>query len=395
MTEQLQQVIERTQGAVTPAKPGTFTDAPGSSYLSMLQRSVGNAAVCRLMSPGHAGPTRPVPAFHVPVVQREIPSKPSLPSKTAVEGLRDRASGLQTKLGAVVGTGKTRTGEVRNFWTAVNGVYERVYRNYAMVLAQGGAAARKEQIVVNVLIGTAIGIFADIALPATIINAALRQVISEVSPNIAQVPMQFKAGGSDAAALPAQLPQLKQLQAVTALDQLQSGLLELADPAPQFLGALALAAEHLVGEVRVAQADGHREMTDPQVQADFQKIETALNRLSGLDAQLQAATRNFETLGKHFKGLTVPTDQRMEQDVWIEWIAAQGGTPYALNNRPIVNHLQDIGLTSSEDGLSGRLSVNFGRWIDTWEIEEAGRGAASQLPGVMSSWQRLFGIVAG
>ncbi len=383
------------------------------------QRSHGNAYVQRMLqgaamsvsrqragaasSPAATGPTpiavQSETARSKPVgIQRApAPVGPTavgaLPSRAALETLRTRATGLQVRLGTFVGNGKARVAEIRNFWATVNGVYERVYGHYSLVLAQGRAAARNEELVANVLIGTGLGIFADVALPATIINAAVRQVLSEVAPNIAQVPMQFKAGGSAAEPLAAQLPNLKQLQAVTALDKLQSTLLEIADPAPQLLANLALAAQRLVGEVRVAEARGAREMTDAQVQQEYQKLDAALSKLAGIEEKLQEAETKFEALGKYFTSLKVPSDQTAEQDIWIEWIVAQGSPPYALNNRPIANHLRDIGLSGgATDMRYGRLSVNFGRWITTWDLDAAYKSAAAELPSVKKDWQRLFGI---
>lgn len=375
--------------------------------LTALQRTAGNAAVCGLLLPS-ASVHQPVdpramrtahgsidPILRTASVQRDgqtTPKAGTVPSRGAVENLRNRATGLQDQIGSFIGIGKGQVAQIRSFWAQLNGAYERVYGHYTMVLSQGAAAARKEEVVANVLIGTGLGIFADITLPATLVNAAVRQVLSEVSPNIAQVPMQFKAGGSDAAPLPDQLPAFKQLQTVSKLDELQSILLQVADPAPQLLGSLALAAERLIGETRVAQAGGRREMSDAQVKQDYDRLEGALSKLAAIDEPLRQAQSKFDLLGKTFSGLTIPTDREAEQDIWIEWIVAQGSPPYALNNRVIANHLRDIELSGGASDLPyGRLKVNFGHWITVYDLDDAYNGASQELPGVQRHWQRLLG----
>jgi hypothetical protein len=190
-------------------------------------------------------------------------------------------------------------------------------------------------------------------------------------------------------------PAIKQLQGLQQIDRMSTMVLGMGARAPQIYADTAVAAERLVGELRVREANGKREANDQQVTSLADQLRQLDTEAQPLDQQLKEAQAKLDVV-RDMAGRDLPSEPRVEFDLWIVWIAALTdttgwGPARALNNSKLEQHFMDIKF-DDEMGLGGRLGhISF---LDArswhWDTDMKSRAERRATGELADRWDRYL-----
>lgn len=355
-----------------------------------------------------------------PVAQR-VPGR-SLPSNGEVQAITQRLGARQAELAGLLEAAKLDIGNVRNYFKLVNGVYDRSYGHYQLVLNQANAAADSQQVWVDLVVGVATGLAVGALFEATLAAKAAQlsvELLSEAAAEAVEGVVGLGTKATGITEIPkAQVsdelnPAWKQVAALQKLDELNQAVVQLAIPGTYLYSSPLMLGERLSGEIRVAEAGGTRNMTDAEVRAAFDKLKTFDQQSAQNQVSVKAAKEKFDCLRQSYSSKQQPPDLGVEQDIWIPWIAKQdpiGNVFFGsiLSNKVIANHLVDIQL-AARGAPGGRLNADISgsRVRDTYADPITGEpksasptmetpstqlrdGASNELPMVKLHWREIF-----
>ncbi len=359
--------LPSSDGADRPALPVTadrsFHQTPaGRSHalVSALQRTAGNRAAQTFVS----GERSRVGQGAVPRRIDRTPqaTKVSLPVPLdSVAAVRTRLDARHKSLNQFLTDSKQDITNIRTHFGFVNGVYKRSFDNHAMVIAQAKAQAETKQAWVDFAFGVAVGVSVGMmgeALIAGRLAESAFELVAEVGAEMVEggIASRVKPEVPKFELLPDAAPELKQIRSLQILDDLNVVVIEMAVPGASVFTQPLVQCERVTAELRLIASgadEKHRKMTDDQIREQFAKITKFDQASAQADAKLAASKAAFDKLRAQFFARPPITDAKVEQDIWISWIAAQAIDTFfapTLFNSLIRQHFRDI-------GLSGRLGV--------------------------------------
>jgi hypothetical protein len=387
----------------TGVRPPVTTASAGLVRLAALQPLAGNKAIARLLAPpasntrialfrsvevvGGRGtealhrtlPSNVVPRPQTTVVQRAPDPGSDVPARADIEKIRDRALKRNDDLAAFLRrVSETSIPRLRTYYAGLNGLYEGKYDVFTNVVTTAGKKAQSQQQLVNFLWGAvsaiAISAIAEIAVPAeafaavasrfSLSSAAVRTAALNVGSNVPSSGVStfitpYTVPGLNVHPTDSLNPAFKQIAALQQIDRVSSLALGMASPAPQGYANTAVAAERIIGELRVRESRGAREQSDAQLNQVGAQLRQVDEQAAGMDESLAQVTAKIGAVDDR-AGRDLPTGARVEYDMWITWIAAltdaDGGWYAAdnLNNSYLKKHFMEIGL-DNELGVGGKL----------------------------------------
>lgn len=427
---------------LAPATGGTAKRQPSRhAGLASLQSLAGNKATARLVASTTTGNGPLTVARSVGAVApigTELPSKPNpsgvqprrrpamflqrapgpggdVPARGEMESIRDQAVKRNQDLGTFLKRVSDGTiPRLRAYYAGLNSLYAGKYDVYTHVLSDAGKHAQSEQQVVNFLWGAvsaiAISAFAEVVVPAeafaalatrySVSSAAARTAALNVGSNVPSSAastflIPYTAPGLNVRPTESLNPAFKQIAALQQVDRVSSLALGMASPAPQGYANSGIAAERIIGELRVREAKGAREQSDTQLNQVAAQLRQADKDAAEMDKSLVQAEETIREIEER-AGQALPTGARVEYDMWITWIAAlteaDGGwyPAHNLNNSFLKKHFTEIGL-DNELGVGGKMDatpfLNPRGWH--WDVDMY-LHAQSALPRVNSRWHRYL-----
>jgi hypothetical protein len=331
-----------------------------------------------------------------------------------VEGMGKQFSARQAHFLSFLEIAKKDVENIRNYFARVNGVYNRCYGHYSLVLSQAKQNADTEEkwaeVVGGVLTGVAVGVMFEDALTwLKKADVTLWEMAAEIGAEVVEggIGLATKSDSSESWATNADLsPAFKQVTALERLDQLNTALLSLAVPGPTVFSNPMIQAERLSAELRVAEAGGARRMNDATAVEKYWQLKSSDVASMKLETDLTAAEKEFAALRTAYMAKQQPSDQQCEQDIWIPWIAKQTTAQTSiwlpgsvLDNILLHNHFVDIGL-AMRGSRGGRLNADvagtLGKYYDPKDPSGAYsavmliRGARSEQKALSAYWQDVF-----
>jgi hypothetical protein len=312
-----------------------------------MQRNAGNHAVQRML-------------LRAPTTTTPVP-------RNDVELLGAQLKMRQIEFAAFVKEAKQDVNNIRTYFDWVNGVYKRTYGHYDLVLSQARAEAESTQRWVDFLFGVATGVSVGVLAEVTIAARAIElgvELLAEIGAEMAEggIAALVKPEIQKQEPLKESMPELKQIQSLQTLDQLNTVVLNFSVPGPSIYQDPIVQSERLTADLRVMEAGGQPRMTDMDMRDLWLKLMHFSLKSLQVDAAVQDAKAKFETLRGRYMGKQAPSDQRCEQDIWIPWLAKQDIDTFfapSLFHEGIRRHLVDIGL-AGWDKPGGRLNVKVG-----------------------------------
>jgi hypothetical protein len=368
---------------VAPARP-----APPAERILALQRSAGNQQVARLLS-------RDRPA----AVMRDGP-----PAAPASGGAAVQANALAQAAHRTAPALRNRA-NMRLGWLATHNQaaesalgawapkreqmaerYRAAWGEHSRVMGTARAAVDRQNLITGVVVGAAASVVvaaagawlapaAAAAAPFTgtwwAFNAATATA-SSVGGTAAALPLQadssaFQAQGS---ANDDMADALRQMYAAERQARRMGSL------APG-VGVFAANAEYATAQINALWTGGEADMTLDATLTMVSELMAQEHEADGLDRNLASATAGWRALAAAAAAWQVPTQAKLEQDIWIVWIAGVSD-PDLLDRDAIEDHLKAIGVL----GPGSRLGVDFGYWTsaaDENAAVAAARGQRQQL----------------
>ena len=382
---------------------------------------------------GEGSAERPLVATLQPVavartIQREptaaapktpAPAQQPAVSRNDVELLGARLKMRQIDLAAFLNTAKSDVDNIRAYFKWVTDVYSRCYDHYNLVMQQAKQQADSQQVwidfISSVTTGIAMGLFAEVIVPAEVASKTMEYVY-EVGSELIEgyVGLKTKTDAPTLTALTELNPAFKQLVAFQQLDKLNALVLAMAVPGPYVYSDSIVVSERLSAELRVAEAGGQRRMTDEEVQQSYLKLMRFEMASLQLETNLKAVEPKFDALRQAYMGKQAPTDQRCEQDIWIPWIAKQNpgeegfwSMGPVLNKEIFRNHFADIGL-AARGTRGGRLNADVDIYNASTDYDpdahvtrtvstsdELVNGAKVELKDLAAYWNDVFLMGSG
>jgi hypothetical protein len=295
-----------------------------------------------------------------------------LPSEGEVNEIATRLKADQNELETFLTGAKQDVANIREYFKWVNGVYERTFGHYSLVIRQAAARAESQQewadAAFGFAIGVTVGVLAEASLGAKAADTAFEILVEIGAEGVENL---IGVGASKAGLKPEVprakiaeelLPAFKQVVALQQLDDLNQTVLALAVPGTFVYTDPLVQATRLASEAHIAHTGGARQMSDDEVRKGVEHLKKFAQASAAARQKLDAAKAKFEALRKAYTGKQAPSDQRCEQDIWIPWIAQQdadGSLIFGsvLTNKVIANHLVDIGM-AARGVRGGRLNAD-------------------------------------
>jgi hypothetical protein len=348
------------------------------------------------------GAREPAPAKR-PATLKEAFEAAAFPGRDSVELLHARAVSRFEALTGYVSKAREELGGLRRYFGSFNSNYELAYDRYSKVVGEAREEAQSQQDVANLLFGiaagTVAGVFLEVAVPATVIAGTInRAVWLGAAGNAISGGLGTWAGpkiaGADLRPQDALSPTLQQLRAVQQLNELSEAVLDVVDPGAAKLGAVMVRSGAMLAEMRAAR----REWSDERMKKEWAELRRADAELDPVEWNLGWASEKLEELRKHYDGLPVPYAFKLEQDMWLAWMASlKEDDADVLDLDAIEDRLRSIGVLQSyrrdtrDMDREARVWVHFGDWTSSDDEAEAVRGAKSAMPELY----RFYGVVFG
>jgi len=372
-------VEAQSRNAVADAGRRATPHGPVQAPLLRLQRQVGNQVVAEMVAssrrnrhrtPHSTGseeraeaaadrPVAPTSAQTTSLQRQTRPgTKPELPvPMESVEAVRAALTARQAGLNDFLTVAKQDVANIRSHFSFVNGVYRRCFDHHALVVAQANAQAQSKQAWVDfafgVGVGVGVGLMSEVLIAGKLAEAAY-ETVAEVGAEMVEggVSRFVKPEVPKAELVPDLAPELKQITSLQKLDELNGILVGVAVPGTYVYTEPLVQSERILAELRLTAAGvsaQDRTLTDTEVRERFAKLAKFEMASSRLDLQLAATRAAFDKLREAYFARPALTDELVEQDIWIPWIAAQdvdtffAPTPF---NKLIRQHLRDISMYS-------------------------------------------------
>lgn len=362
--------------AVAPQPPSAAPLIPtGADRVLALQRSAGNQAVARMLA-----------------AQRGMLMRDDPPGGTAAaEAPADHplAAAAQTNAHAIRNRANLRLGSLGNFNSTVDGAFstftpkrERLFRNYRnafvehqRVLAVGRAAADSQNFYTGIVIGAAASVVVAAAVAVALPAVAAAPAFSGVWwASTAGQAVASSAGGSaagtqvntDTSGYEAQGAATDdELAALRELNTLEQRARRMGRLGVNF-GIFASNAEYAVAQIDALIRHGEADMTMDETLNLISQLMNEERDVQAADRVLANERAGFERLQSAAQDWQVPSEARVEQDIWIVWISHVTDGDI-LDRDAIENHLHSIGVL----GTASRLGVDFGGWTSGDDEQEA------------------------
>jgi hypothetical protein len=284
--------------------------------------------------------------------------KPQLPvSLEAVESVVARLTARQAALNQFLTVSKQDIESYRAHFAFVNGVYKRTYDHHALVVSQAKAEAEAKQAWVDFAFGLGVGITVGLMSEALIAGSAAEaayETVAEVGAEMVEggVARLVKPAVPKAELLPELAPELKQIGSLQTLDKLNVAVLGMAVPGTFLFTDPLVQSERLAAELRLIASGGdasQRRMTDDEIRDRFAKISKFDETSAQAELKRGVATTKFDQLRATYFARPAVSDEQVEQDIWIPWIAKQDVDTFfapTLYNAIIRQHLDAVGVTA-------------------------------------------------
>jgi hypothetical protein len=314
-----------------------------------------------------------------------------------MEGVRARAAVRQLQTEAYVELAATVLTGLKTKLEDASTAYSQAYKRYASVIAEGSAAAKNEEelldIGVGILLAVAVGTGVGAAAGALEVGEGLaieatKEAITATTAELA------KAGAKHAGLLevvgadmqPGGLkPEVMQLHLWQHLVDLHASALKTIQMA-DLQSLIASGAEYAIGEIKAQSGGGAGADMDVGALHNLIGLLASDDGQSvGLDAQLATATAALQGVLASLTGApaTGGREEEVERDIWLLWMAELSEEEAKVLDRdPIEKHLEGLGLISSYYGSGGSLGVDTGIWTtqaDCLKMIEAAKGQAGEL----------------
>jgi hypothetical protein len=330
------------------------------------------------------------------LVQRE-----AAPATGELAGLRARADGYGTHsraaLGALTGTvtdGLATVGTAQSDLVSACDAHDQAFATINKVLNDAAKEFKMTDELLDAAIGVAIGAsmglgIGEVAEGAKITSLAVKAAI-EVAGEIGEAGAAKGVGvltsghreERDAAlhlkeGLSPTVSRLEVYQRLT--DQFR--LLAEISLQAQGLAEIGHQADVLVGDIRVSESGGEPTRTT----AELRLATTALGRfdqeLSRAEGSLAGLRQGLATLTAEAARAKAKTADplKLEQDLWIVYIADLGDEVRHGILDKIEDHLVAVGVLSAGGKANGRLNADFGSWTSEADTAEAGLQARGQV----------------
>jgi hypothetical protein len=318
-----------------PTAQPTVAAGSASARVPELQRTLGNAAVARLLR-------QPAPAAVTP----------RLPSVSSAAAVPARIKGMQAEFHARMSEADEIVKGTKFHYDYVNGIYAGNFQNAQVVIGQAGEEQlRNEQIREAFVAGVSFALsFSPHGAAANVLIKIIQiaHKVDEARERVEKAAKVVEAiHGAEkkepAEGGPAQPSEL-QILGLEHVIELMSSIAEVSNAGNVVLdGAVDLSTD--IGSN--APSSGALDAKDAEA---LNAAEAACSELLASTDPLLADLRQLRNRRK----VTIPSWREVEQDIWLQYFASKGriGTEEVLRN-----HMVDIGLWGPQGQPGGRLGV--------------------------------------
>lgn len=265
----------------------------------------------------------------------------------------------------------------RNRLLAYSNKYRLAYQDYAAAIRGARVAAQDQNLYLSVVIGTACSVAAAFILPSTAagwfaltaseLATGLASGVGQatVGAGLASI-LQIAGGDLEPGGLSPEAQELPVWRTAANIYRTAASQIETI----RNLDQVVARAEFLVGEIRTQVAGGLPTMFEEHVLDRVEALIRADQAMARLDDNgLLRGRRGLDQFQADLAALNPEgySQQRMEQDIWILWMATLSDAS-VLDLNPIENRLRAVGVIGPNNS---RLNIDFGFYTFYWEEDEA------------------------